>query len=308
VANQDDTVSRITSAVEGKRPTNAAYDLSVEHALDAIGGIGDEEVTTNAFTGVLIANFQWASVYCKTEEVVEECGWIHYSKYGKGLGTEQQSGADFGLVIKHSEDDVRVALFQSKNGHASSSGQAFVDIRRDTKDDEGNVIPQLEAMVVYGGRIVTDNPDISFADVDRGKLDWIHHLGYFENGFVSIGLHQLSAVDVDNELKRHKSYSDVKLTGGNSVPFSSLIAAGLDPIHAPCSGWISLSQDKFEKHLPNLVRLAEFYVVDERRKGGRPLVPDTSLKSRHKVVDRRTQAPAPPPPRQRVVRTHVPGR
>lgn len=289
-------MQQIPFFVENGTPSYAAYALSFDQVVDAIGGIGDEEATTHAFSGSLLTNFRWASVYCQTPSEVEECGWIHYSKYGKGHGSEQDSGSDFGLVLKHSEKDVRVAVFQAKNGHANGQHQYFVDIRRDTKNANGKDIPQIQAMIEQGGRIMNDVSSIAYPAVDRGLLDWMHYLGYFQDQFVAVPLSKLTDDEVNDEFFRPHSFTDIAITDENHLGFGALLLAGLAPTYSPGSGWYSMSQVQFEKHLPNLVRLAQFYVVEERRKGGRHLTPLKGLRCTHKVIDRRSPPPSPPSP------------
>ena len=270
-------VEVLLNAIRSGNPLDAAMSLALEQVLGA--GLPlrtDEETTTAAFLGALIANLSWTTQACPAQnDAIREASWsVHRKSQGEGP-TESRTGVDFGLAIKHSENDVRLALFQAKRGHRDSVHRYYVDVRRPPKDVDGTTATQMMRLVETGLTISQKDKrklDPKLVDAIPPKydvlspLDWVHYLGFFAREFRAIPLKHCGHAWLEERSRSEsRSFNDVELTVRNSVRLQRLMAAALQDKPTRSKGWISLTQVDLNRFLPDLVPIMDVYVVDDGR-------------------------------------------
>lgn len=266
-------------------PIEAAFTIAMKNTVDSlIAATQSEEVISSVFLGSLIANYPWCALLCDApDENVEECCWGQYKKNGNDLGTERNSGADYALVIKHSESDVRVAVIQAKRAHRNRSNQYFVDVHRDAVLVDGVSHVQMDSLVKTGklfleaaGRTCNDIRDIHF----------IHYLGYLESEFRAVSLGYMGDAYKKEMVATPHWYNDFPITKNNSLLFSELLKESLAPKAGDVNSWVSVSQERAEDLLPHLIHIMDVFTV-ERGRSGKALKPKVQQSKLGKVIDRR---------------------
>ncbi|MDF3982154.1 hypothetical protein P3W23_09150 [Luteibacter sp. PPL554] len=221
----------------------------------------DEETITGSLLGALTAGLPWVAPLVGTRSPEDsEIAWGGFSKSGPTM-SEADYGADFALALRIDTSRVRIAIFQAKR----------------PKDGRGRAIPVFEAStdvhvrhrqflaLLETGREIADGV---LGTTRFSALDWIHYVGYVDNGPVHVPMSSLS------KFARAARKSDVSVKPNLKVPIGAsslleLLARGAT--HSPddpCSGWITMTVEQADKYLPHLAPLMPVFAADESGGGG----------------------------------------
>jgi hypothetical protein len=279
--------AELLKSIRTKDAVTAAFELALQQLIDAKVSLRlDEETITASFLGALISSFAWTSLLCLPMDALNggaerQVGWTAYKKSGSSRVSESHSGADFGLIIKHSKDDVRIAIFQAKRGLIRRDLAKSVDVRRKVKmkklkgSDVTVPIIQMERLALSGLDATRDDarnhlPALAEASVEGSplanfdRLDWIHYLGFYGQEFKTIALNQMQNAYHDEVVDRTKGTRNwVNMDDQNSHAFGCIIRAGLEGKPDACHGWASMTQEAAEALAFHLIPMIDLFVADD---------------------------------------------
>ncbi len=134
------------------------------------------------FIGAMAATIPWFAGAFPTA-FTPGFDWHKYSKSGRGKTSEGSTGADFALLIRISDENARVAIFQAK----PISEDGSIDVHRisPNRPKEGMLPqPQILRLAQHGFKLLPEN-----ASAD--DLTWIHYSIYDGSSCFCISLSSL---------------------------------------------------------------------------------------------------------------------
>lgn len=160
-------------------PTNylsAALQIAVFHLLRS--GISND-VDEESFTAALLGSFCEACQVCVAAMPPasnSSLTWRRHSKSSSGKLGESATGADFALIVRHSNSFARAAVFQAKNGQSDIGSFKASHLSPATKD-----YPEEEQFVRlrrYCYCILSGKEGVEEASLDLQSIGWAHYLVY----------------------------------------------------------------------------------------------------------------------------------
>jgi hypothetical protein len=279
-------VSVILNQLESSGPIGAAINIAIKGVLTSgISAKLDEEVTSSALLGALVANYPWCAILCVNDlEDMEECSWSQFRKGGKSKASESHSGADYALVLKKDEFDVRIAVVQAKRGHKNTPGKRFIDVHRKAVEDEaGAVMVQMRRLHNLAHALRGLKP-AAIGDTNLSLCNFVHYVGYFNDSICAVQLSSLKDAYVNELATPAPWFNDVEV-GKDSPSLAAVLLDGLHERKEDLVWWVSVTQERAEALLPDLIRIMDVYSF-EKGKTGRPLKPKMDRPAQGLRVDR----------------------
>lgn len=263
--------------------------IAFQHVVDKLSVKGMtaalyEETLTSFLFGGLVSSFPLIAEQYGHPESARTCSWKQFSKAkDSDPQSEAASGADFALVLWHSQDKARVAVFQAKRARYNKRKKRIeIDINQ-VPENAGDRRTQFAMLVATGQQfeiyraggkcmptteLVVELEDlwpVPRAHLVSGdllplrirRIHWIHYLAYYDRGPKCLAIKDvgLKAVDLEFQRIRHPNWVDLS----NSVGFVDLLKAGIKD----GAGWFTLNADQLKQLLPSLIHIAPVLVVDE---------------------------------------------
>ncbi|MBH1664526.1 hypothetical protein I5U73_05085 [Stenotrophomonas maltophilia] len=215
---------------------SAALQIAVFHLLrSGISNNVDEE----SFTAALLGSFCEACQVCVA--AMPPAGnssltWRRHNKSSSGKLGESATGADFALIVRHSNSFARAAVFQAKNGQSDIGSFKASHLSPATKD-----YPEEEQFVRlrrYCHCILSGKKDVEEESLDLKNIGWAHYLVY-EN-FATYCCPLSSLTILEDRISKDSSPGTVRY---KDYPYFNLVdilrdgcihEAGVQP------GWLSL--------------------------------------------------------------------
>ena len=268
-----------------KTPLVAAF----EHVVGKLATKGltaalYEETLTSFLFGGIASSFPLMAEKYGHPDGPRACSWKQFSKGSASkAGTEAASGADLALVLWHSADLVRVAVFQAKKAEfRASEDRDEIDINQ-VPDNPGERRTQFAMLVATGVQfadymfekkyaLTTDlvielenlwpEPRSALSSNDNlpwhvAAINWIHYLAYKDGGPRCLAINDVELKAIEWEFRRSKGRNGVKLS--KSIGLLDLLNAGV----RGGEGWLTLNAEQLKKLLPSLIHIAPTLVVDE---------------------------------------------
>ncbi|WP_155758529.1 hypothetical protein [Xanthomonas arboricola] len=181
----------------------SAIELSLQLAAKFIKALNsastrlDEETLTGAMIGALVSAHPMSAASFPLDPV-SAIRWSSYTKYGSGIHSERNSGADFALVLSFPDGRLRLAIFQAKSDWSASARKNRLVVGQikkvpEVKDADGVITErsylrnQVEALVEAANAIQFKENECLSVD----NLTWVHYLCQFEGGVRAVALSEI---------------------------------------------------------------------------------------------------------------------
>ncbi|UXB18704.1 hypothetical protein K7566_13900 [Stenotrophomonas maltophilia] len=215
---------------------SAALQIAVFHLLrSGISNNVDEE----SFTAALLGSFCESCQVCVAgmpPTSNSSLTWRRHNKSSKGTLGESATGADFALIIRHSNDFARAAVFQAKNGQSDVGSFTADHLSPATKHYPSE--QQFVRLRRYCLRILADIKKLEEASLDLKNIGWAHYLIY-ENSAVYCS--PLSSLTILNDrINKNQSPGTVRYKEHPYSNFVDILRDGCSQEPGVQLGWLSL--------------------------------------------------------------------
>lgn len=233
---------------------SSALQISIFQLLmSGISNGTDEE----SFSGAMFGAFCSTCGYCAPSIPLEQrhgLSWRRHNKNGKEGLSEKNTGADFALIIRLSDNVARAAVFQAKNGQSNigSFDATHISPETDTRPPE----PQFLRLREYCKRILLS--------IDRGgdkgieEISWAHYLVYESFGIYSVPLSSL--VQVNERVNSGANPGTIRYKQLHHSNFVDLLDRGCNQAEQDADGWLYLSsKEDILSFAENAIDLFDIY-------------------------------------------------
>nr|WP_313310808.1 hypothetical protein [Stenotrophomonas geniculata] len=217
---------------------SAALQIAVFHLLrSGISNNVDEESFTAALLGsfcescqVCVAGMPPASNSCLT--------WRRHNKSSKRTHGESATGADFSLIIRHSNSFARAAVFQAKNGQSDVG--SFTADHLSPATEHYPCEQQFVRLRRYCLGLLARIKNLNEKSLGQTNLDWAHYLIYEKSAIYCSPLSSLTILN--DRINKNHSPGTVRYKKYPYFNFVDILMNGCNQeVGAQRqSGWLSL--------------------------------------------------------------------
>ncbi len=217
---------------------SAALQIAVFHLLrSGISNNVDEE----SFTAALLGSFCESCQVCVAGMPPannSSLTWRRHNKSSKRTHGESATGADFSLIIRHSNSFARAAVFQAKNGQSDVGSFTAEHLSPATEHYPRE--QQFVRLRRYCLGVLAKIKDLNEESLDQKNLDWAHYLIYEKSAVYCSPLSSLTVLN--DRINKNHSPGTVRY---KKYPYSNFV----DILMNGCSqeigfqrqpGWLSL--------------------------------------------------------------------
>lgn len=219
---------------------SAALQIAVFHLLrSGISNNIDEE----SFTAALLGSFCESCQVCVAgmpPTSNSSLTWRRHNKSGKGKLGESATGADFALIIRHSNDFARAAVFQAKNGQSDVGSFKAEHLSPATERYPSE--QQFIRLRRYCLSTLADIKKLEEASLDLKNIGWAHYLIY-ENS--AIYCSPLSSLTILNDrINKNQSPGTVRYKEHPYSNFVDVLRDGCSQEPGVQPDWLSLESSR----------------------------------------------------------------
>lgn len=239
---------------------SAALQMAVLHLLfSEMSNDLDEE----SFTGALLGAFCESSNICAAGFPPlqnSSMTWRRHNKNGTGEQGESNTGADFTLIIRHSDELACAAIFQAKNGK-SNVGSFDANHKSPSQVKGGEKELQFVRLKRHCQKILSELIHTK-KKAELEELSWAHYLVYEPFGIYCSPLSSL--VEIENRLIQGNHAGTIRYKQYYHLNFIDLLKHGCSEDREDHNGWLRLTSktgiSSFVKSAQDLYDVYEAHV------------------------------------------------